>query len=483
MKVRFYNFSKRKNSTLQPTSTSYNEIDVKWKDDTSMHDPSVICTGGPAVSWTYAYIPSWNKYYFVEDAISLDLNRTEYVLAEDVMASHKTEIGNTSTRVIYCTSPYYSTLNDTRIGVKTTRTIKKVNGGTVLNSTGCYVLTVLNEVVNAGGVGAAYICKESAIQAVGRWLAHEYASFSSYFNGAPMDGIFGLIWVPFTFPSNAGTSVITILIGNRDSATDGYTLSSGSVQLLSEPGGYTDNFVDTLQTNLRYPATDFRAVEPYTTGTLFLPGIGVVEVSQGDFLSGTIYVDVTRDYMTGDIFYKIYALQGALTEGEKILATYTCNVGAQCPIGQITGNINGSYGGLATMAGGLVSGIAGLATGNLGVALGGAGAVAAGAATLTLSGNRRQASVSGSVGGRGWSRIAVDGNYGKIQHVEVAMDTEDPEDSSGYIAIKGRPLDEVVTISSCNGYIECDNAQVNITGSARERDEINAMMNSGFYYE
>ncbi len=68
-------------------------------------------------------------------------------------------------------------------------------------------------------------------------------------------------------------------------------------------------------------------------------------------------------------------------------------------------------------------------------------------------------------------------------YVETSLDTEDPEDSSGYIAIKGRPLGEVVTLSSCTGFVQCDGAQVDIAGSEEERDEINALLNEGIYIE
>lgn len=479
MKVRFYNFSKKRNSTALPSST-YTEKEVRWKEATSVHDPVVEISGGPNTSFTYAYIPDWDKYYFVEDYTSVDYNRTEYNLTEDVMGSHVSEISACSCRVVFCTNPYYSTLNDPRIGIHTTKETHTSYGSAILNSTGCYVLTVLNGINPGTGLGTTYILKQSCLQQIASWFTQKYDDFiTQFFKGSPMEGVFSLVWVPFAFPSGAGLAPTEIYIGTRGMVADGFTIPTDSVRQLTD--GLFETKYATLATNLRYPATDFRAVEPYTTGTLLLPGIGVVEVNQSDFLNGSIYIQCVQDYLTGDMVYKIN--NGSTFTSENILATYTCNVGTQCPLGQITTNANGAVGGLSTIAGGLATGAFGLLTGNAMAALGGAGAVAAGASSFALAANKRQASVSGTTGGRIWSYLHIVGTFGIPQHTEVSVDTEDPEDSSGYIAIKGRPLDEVVTISSCSGYIECDDASVTISGSDRERNEINEMLNSGFYYE
>ena len=481
MKVRFYNFSKRKNSTAIPSS-SYTELTVLLKNDTSVHDPVLQIAGGPNITYNYAYIPTFDRYYFVKDYVSVANGLTDYYLSEDVMGSHVSEISACSCRVAFCTNPYYSTLNDPRIAVHSTKETHTSYGSAILSSTGCYVLTVLNGINPGTGLGTTYIMTKACLQQVSKWFTEKYDDFIDlFFKGSPMDGVFSLVWVPFPFPSSAGTAPSEIYIGNRGMVADGYSIPTSSVRQLTD--GLTNVVNTSLATNLRYAATDFRAVEPYTTGTMYLPGVGVVDVNQGDFLNGHIYIVCTQDYQTGDMVYTINNGTGVSPATENVLASYTCNVGAQCPLGQITTNANGAVSGLTTIAGGMVTGAFGLLTGNSLAALGGAGAAVAGASSMALSMNKRQASISGSIGGRSWSYVSIAGSLGIPQHTEVSVDTEDPEDSSGYIAIKGRPLGEVVTISSCSGYIECDGASVNISGSDLERDEINAIMNSGFYFE
>lgn len=480
MKVRFYNFSKRKNSTKQPSGT-YTEKDCKLKDDTSMHDPTVQIASDPTPSYTYAYIPDWDKYYFVQDQISIAKGITDIVMTEDSMGSNKTAIGNCSTRVTFCTNPYYATKMDPRISVYTTKNIKFSSGSTFLDRDGCYVLSVMSKSGGAGGVCAIYVLDINAMHAFCDWIndTSVAAAISSFFNGDLLSGILSCLWVPFPISAidlyglqpekPRGVSVTAIVVGERNSLIDD-NKQIDCIRLL-EYGQSRGS--DTLAIHLTYPKTDFRAVEPYTSGSLFLPGVGVIDVSMSDLIGGdTINVGHTFEFPTGNVTYNISDYNGNLIQ------TASCCMAAPCPLGQVQTNFGGAASSIKTAVAG-VAGVAATAlTGGLtgAVAAASSAAVLAGGAGAVLALNQRSASVSGSNG----SRIVLAEN---VIYYEFAVDTEDPDDSSGYIAIKGRPLGEVVTISSCSGYIECDGASVDLAGSERERDEINAMMNTGFYYE
>ena len=47
----------------------------------------------------------------------------------------------------------------------------------------------------------------------------------------------------------------------------------------------------------------------------------------------------------------------------------------------------------------------------------------------------------------------------------------------------GRPLCQTKQISTLSGYILCQNADAQITGTQDEADKINGYLNSGFFYE
>ena len=116
MKVRFYHFSKRNKSTKQPAGTdSYQEKEVALKDKCSITAPVLLCQTENVAAYNYAYIPSWNRYYFVSEAASVE-NMWELALIEDYLASYKTQIGLTSANILYATGSTKSIV-DSRIPV------------------------------------------------------------------------------------------------------------------------------------------------------------------------------------------------------------------------------------------------------------------------------------------------------------------------------------------------------------------------------
>ena len=64
----------------------------------------------------------------------------------------------------------------------------------------------------------------------------------------------------------------------------------------------------------------------------------------------------------------------------------------------------------------------------------------------------------------------------------VQLDTEDPDDAN-YIATFGRPVGVTHAIRNHRGYVQSDNASVDIPGTAIEKDRVNQYLNTGFFYE
>ena len=74
--VEFFNFSKKKNSTKQPTTgsgTQYTSCELK--EDTSILNPVIkvrvaaipVPTVAPVNTFTYCYIAKFQRYYFISD--------------------------------------------------------------------------------------------------------------------------------------------------------------------------------------------------------------------------------------------------------------------------------------------------------------------------------------------------------------------------------------------------------------------------------
>ena len=280
-----------------------------------------------------------------------------------------------------------------------------------------------------------------------------------------MNAIISCIWVPFTtLPSGATSTggVISILTEDLTGIGDVYILPSDT----SKEKVYSVAIPDLD----RY--TDFRRIEPYTTGQIFLPGIGCADICMADWVMCTsIDVDCVIDFATGDISYYMRN-----PNNNAIIQTFTTNVAADCPVGHVTRNMTGAMTGIAGAASGIVTTVIGIATENAAMVAGGAVGAVGSAAASVLQYNKRAVSLKGGISGK--TAAYFTGSFVNLFQVT----TENPNDTA-YIARKGRPVCQTHAISTHSGYIQCDGASVSISGESWERDQINSYLNSGFYYE
>ena len=465
MNVNFYNFSKRRNSTKQPTGTG-TIVSCNLKEPCSIKNPKLTLSGNN-FGYDYAYIGDFGRYYFVNDVISEANGLVTYVLEEDSMASNKTAIGSTIARIEYSSTGYDEDMIDPRIDVYTTKRISGSQEATPqFSQTGCFVLTVFNNVTgNSSGVSTSYMLTQSEMNKVKHWLGDDtlMQKLATYFKSNPIDSIFGCIWVPFPYDSSLGDNVTSISIGNQDSSDTGYTINA--VKLSGTGVRYNTG---SCSIHLRY-ATGFRMVEPYTSASIYLPGIGNIALNMSDWkASDAIYVSYTFEYVTGNVSYILFDKNGA------IIQTATCNVASNCPLGQIS--FGGQAAGVLGAAKGIGTAIAGAATENVALLGSGISNTLSAGSSMVLSANTRASSVSGAVGGRLASIVP------EIKYTEFSIDTEDPMNAN-YIAQKGLPVALTHAISNHSGYVKCDGASVSIAGDAWERDQINSYLNSGFFYE
>ena len=454
MNVEFYNFSKRKNSTKQPSSSTGTQKTFVCKENTSIHNPVVQVDGSVDPSFTYAHISTWGKYYYVEDAVTVANGISEYTLREDPMASNKTGIGSTKAYIKYSASQIDRMIIDDRLAHKSSKTVMGSGDmdSPVFDSTGCYVLSVLADTSSglynsACGMATCYAMDQANMEKVAGKLCDATISqaLTNFMNGDLMSAILGCIWVPFPIGT---TNVTEIKIGNQH-------LTGINAYMFPDFTQRQGTFQ--IPIFLRYDTTDFRSYEPYTTGVIYLPGIGNIDLNMSDWYgSEYINVSVTQEWLTGNCTYLLFHDNGALIQSA------TCNVASQCPLGTIRSKEDAA--GYS-----LLGAVGAAAVGSVG------GAVAAlGSAILAFT--KHAASIGGSMGGRGCQL------WPYISHVEWSIDTEDPQDLD-YITHMGGPCGGVDLISNHTGFLQCEGASVDIAGSEEERDEINAIINAGFYYE
>lgn len=478
MKVRFYTLKKKVNSTKTPSGVdTYTEYDCRFKESTSEHDPILEINAGINTAFNWAYIPDWNRCYFVRDAVSVANGLTQYYLTEDVLATYRAEIINSKQYVAFASTkkplsgdpePWDKYKVDPRVAVSTTKVVTNSTANiSILNTTGCYILFVFNNLdsVNNDGFASAYALDAANMGKVRNWLGTPtiMTDIISYLGGSPLESIFGCIWIPIAYSSignSESLAVSFINIGNHNSNVDGFTISG---KLLRGFQTLSTSFAINI-TGLR---DDFRRSEPYTSASLYLPGAGMIDFNLSDWITSTqIQGTAIFELNTGNMLYILRDANGP------IIQTVSCSMAAQCPLGQM--NVN--TGGVVNSIGGFIGGAAALMTGGAGVAAAGAIAMLASGASAVLNANKRAPSISGSVGGRVSSTVT------SAQLTIYEVQTEDPGDSD-YVALKGRPVGKVMAMDKVYGYVQCDGASVPIAGTAQEIEEVNNFLDNGFFIE
>lgn len=484
MKLKYWkNFSKRKNSTKIPATTP-TEIDIVLKEDTPVDSPSIILTGN-AIDIDYCRIDDFGKYYFVGEPIILTNGMTQYNLQEDVLATHKTEVGNTKAHIVYSSTGWDKDLIDNRISCKGTRLVYQTQGNLGFDSVGCYVVSVINdEETGRQGATSYYVMNAHNLYLLLKYMQRDdiFTELNAYFNGSAINYIQNCIWIPISYAKakslfcDPGTLPNTFYIGTTLIANYQVTPPSAfsiehypvltPIKELTNP-----NNMITTSIAIGNKRKDFRDCQPYSSASLYLPGIGQTELNINDFYdSDNVNIQVVFDVTTGDAMYKIF------DDNNQLLNTISINTSANVSLAQFATNVNG----VISSVGGAIGGLSGIglaaATGNIfGVASSTFGVLSS-ASSAIMAANQRSVSIKGSNS----SRSGFFDSYAAV--ILVQLNTEDCDDAD-YIAKWGRPVGKTHAINNHSGFVQCDNASVEIAGDNTERDEINSFLNSGFYYE
>ena len=426
-----------------------------------------------ATDYVYAYIPKWDKYYFIGTPAIITNYHVQYDLEEDYLASRKTEIGSTVAHIAYSSTGWDKDLTDGRIAVKGTKTIYHDSQALGFDG-GCYIIGVVNNDSN-GKLGAlSYYRMDAAnLAKLIKYMMQDsfWDKIKQYFNGKTLDFIQSCIWVPVSGSGFVGTMQTTFYVGDTAIA-DYSTVPETPVYITHYPVTTpVAELGSVVSLSLGSKFQDFRDNQPYSSASLYLPGVGLTDLNINDFYeSASVNVQTIFDITTGDCTYKIY------DDTNQLLKTVSFNASASVSLSQVNINSAGAIAGIGGAVGGVVGlGLSAVTMNPVGMATAGVG-ILAGASAAVMSANQRSTSIKGTNSGRSgfYTRTA--------STVVVRQDTEDP-DNANYIARCGRPVGQTHAISNHSGYVQCEGASVSIAGDNSERDVINNYLNTGFYYE
>ena len=459
------NFTKRRNSTKRPTGGT--PVTAVLKEGTSVENPTFLLNSN---DFSINYVTAFNHCYFVDDITSVRNNLIEVKCSMDVGATYKTDIENYNALIERSASFYDESYPDPAVSIQNSSYVVSVDSTiTHLDYDGYFALTVLNNAGSETGFTVTYFVKDTVLRDIARYVNTDWGSAAtdilSWLQATFLrtaDCIVDCRWLPITtsaFSSDASNEQIVIGVD---------ALSIGGSPIYGYRLAYPHINIDSNHIDIpyQYYAQDFRNFSPYTIAKLYIPCYGVVDINILDFPGGSIYYKYMIDVQTGDTAV-ILASDDAY---QKIISTYTFNISVQCPVGRVGINTQGFMSsGLTTSA--MVAGAMALPS-KFTMAAG----IATGASAINTMGAMLgvTASVNGSQGGR---VLAYDQNM--ILTVEI-KNTQDPDT---LIDEAGRICMEKHVINTCSGYVKCVNADVPIAGMASDKEQVNNLLNNGFYYE
>ena len=364
----FYKNDKKINSTKLPTSSPDDiTLTVELKDVTSMFTPSLVISAdvftdglGHIVNpmrYNYCYLPDFERYFFVR-SWSWIVGRWECALEVDVMASFKTEIGNTNAFILRAASQYDADIIDTKypttmneagslqeqslFGATTPWNTDIKNAGI---GSGFYVISVVNDDISAIGGVSYYALSATVMQelmnklfAAPTWMNITDANISAdmqkmLFN--PMQYITSVMWIPRGLNTTGMTSTNTLPLGWWS-----LTLTGGFYRLNVQNTAIEFTITASMLYHPQYNASKRRWLQlsPYTTAGLYMPPFGFIPLDMTKlYRCSDIVVRVRIDVITGRgtlFISNKYKIEGVTYDGGVIYTTVS-QVGVPMSIAQM----------------------------------------------------------------------------------------------------------------------------------------------------
>ena len=470
--AKFYNFTKRKNSTKQPSGVS-TDFNVTLKGGSSFLTPILMLHINSRP--TFNYLQFEDRYYYITDIVSVRNDLWEIHCTVDALATHKTEIGNTPAMIMYATGGRNDII-DQRIGVKSpvdVRSEAKIMTGDFTGFTSSSEGIAIISVTGVGSFGN-YLLQDARdvpklISDIESWASTTITNVATgmqqlFMGGNAAQCLRSAIYLPIILSSTSNFDSPTQIKLGAYPCTDGAGNAINGLRV-NNPFLNASCVID-----IPWKYNDWRRNAPYTKVYLYLPIFGIVSLPSTDIINEEqLSILYSLNILGGDICYMVRGT----TSGRK-LVTGSANIAMQSPYGS------------ANIAGGkALSGI-GVAAGAIAAVA--AGAVTGGAATLAMFGGIGAAS-SGLVGalggetggGGGLSGSAVTGLDLGVMCTTLSHELTDSQ--SNLNPIMGKPVMAKHTVGTYSGFVQTDGMCVIGAMTETEYNQINKACDSGIYYE
>ena len=466
--ITLYKWNKRKNSTARPTaSVPSKTYGCNVVTPSSIINPVIQIDDLPdsLVSWTYAYISAWDRYYFINDYSILDGRIMELSLECDVLGTYRTAIRSSSQYVLRSASnydgrivdDYYPTRNQPVISVYSLASVvqsitNSISYASFFNrslSDGTFVVGIIGN--NDTGVSYYAMNFSNFKTMIANIMNYTPSDMTDVSNGIakalanPIQYITGVKWFP-NQPAGLYASQ-TIYFGY-------YGVTVTCMEIPSSTP------VDHLRTTVdidKHPQASSRGsylnLAPYSRYVLQMNPFGMMELDGNRMGSyETLTLDWYSDFITGSA--ELFVTAGSEIVGHALCEHYAVPI----PISQITVDTMGS---LLSTAG----------------AVGSALSLDIGGIFANIGNASRSASPVVSSKGTMGSMLAY---KGKTPCVYCQFTRLVDEDNVNI----GRPLCQKVTLSTLSGFVKCGNSAISIDEAlGNEIERIVSYMDTGMFIE
>lgn len=472
--VKLYTFSKRDNSTKRPAANAGTDFSCVLKSGSGIMRPALAFDFGIAndpSNYNYAYIPAFDRYYFIEEWY-FDRALWTATLKVDVLATYKTEIGNSSLYILRAAGVSNGNIVDTLYPCKAGCSFDSETKNNPWNTTPVPVIGVIGK----GGVFGSmnyYALDPSDPTELSTLLSKlltptEIINTANDFNDIDASYALQLSLVdPIQYIKTCVMLPVTlndITAMDAAAAINVYSWNFSTGRKIHPASRIYKNYSFTLK---KHPDTAARGnyvnSAPYTKITLTIPPYGCIDIDTSVTCNAsTLDVDVEIDPTSGKGILVIKCNNIVLNRLE-----------AQIGIPVSLSSVTRDYIGAASSAIGAIGGaVGGFMAG--GSAIAGVGGAIAGAATgigNAIESIMPRAQTIGSTG----SFVANRGDFRLDYQFMRPVDDDNTHN--------GRPLCDVRQINSLSGYILIQDGDVAITGTSAEDAAVRNYLETGFYYE
>lgn len=480
MQIYITSGGKLENSTKVLNFTGVQPYDCYLKTPSSVERPEIILTVFiPGAK--YAWIPDFNRYYFIENITVIHNERFSYLLSVDVLGSYSNEIkllsylaSRSSAGSAMLPDPLVTHKNDIHV-------VENNTSLTGFDQTGGYVLgTVGGGTSSQAGSVSLYLITGSVLNSMMAELFNPSSTIyggdldddqvKTYFN--PFQYIVSCQWVPFT----PGAGSDPIKFGFWTSSYNGILLGAGYEMGYNFTGGITVPKVN---------GDNFTSFSPeWVRHDLYVPGFGNFPIDP-KYSGKTIYINVWMDWATGQANCDLCT--GSLTSD--YIGRMSGQLGIPIQLSQLSVDASNlgttTIGGLDTVTGGWLSDAAAGKKGEVASFILRTLGVAANTASnlplvgqLVGGGREAMAPTLESCG--------TNGNRFYIKNMFQAVLTStyfSPDNMTDVQTSFNKPDDKIRQIGSLSGYAVFNTEYPAGIGNASESAAITAFLNGGVYIE